>query len=314
MRTVILLGPQRLRPTLVREFDRLGVDGPIAVVTAGWQEREAEVEELGEHLGRPLINLELYRRLEAIFAEDPDLFRAHRARQNRLRDMQRLYRYRLDFALEPARELIRREGDPEILDPERLAAVEALRELDRGQLERIREVHGEFERRHAPARRPAIERHRRELAGLLSKAVAVAVAGGHVAVLLNRMRLFGIEELLGELPILAWSAGAMALSERIVLFHDSPPQGMGNPEVLDVGLGLFPDVVVLPHARDRLRLEDPARVEILARRFEPAACVPFDAGAPAILWQGGRWHLPPGTRRLTPDGRVVEAEDREENA
>lgn len=306
MRTVTLLGPQRLEPTLVREVDRLGVDGPIAVVTAGWQEREAEVDELREHLGRPLINLELYRRLERVFAEDPGLFQAHRERQNRLRAMQRLYRYRLDFALEPARELLRREDDPDLVEPEREAAIEALRRLDARQLERIREVHDELERRHAPARRPAVARHRLELARLLDKAAAVAVAGGHVAVVLSRMRLFGVVELFGELPIFAWSAGAMALSERIVLFHDSPPQGMGNPEVLDVGLGLFPDVVVLPHARHRLRLGDPARVEILARRFEPATCVPFDDGAPAIRWRDGRWLLPAGTRRLAEDGRVVE--------
>jgi hypothetical protein len=292
----------------------LAVDGPVAVVTAGWQEREGEVDELREHLGRPVINLELYRRLERVFADDPELSQAHRARQKRLRAMQRLYRYRLDFALEPARELLRRVGDPELLEPEREAAIETLRSLDARQLERIREVHAEFERRHAPARRPAMKRQRLELAGLLEKAKAVAVAGGHVAVLLNRMRLFAIETLFGELPVFAWSAGAMALSERVVLFHDSPPQGMGNPEVLDVGLALFPDVVVLPHARHRLRLEDPARIEILARRFGPAACVPFEPGSPAIRWQDGRWILPAGTRRLTVDGRVVEVEDREESA
>lgn len=314
MRTVTVLAPQRLQPTLVREVDRAGVDGPVAVVTAGWQEREAEVGELGEHLGRPLINLELYRRLERIFADDPGLFQAHRERQNRIRAMQRLYRYRLDFALEPARELRHRKEERELLDAEREDAIDTLRGLDARQLERINEVHAEFERRHAPSRRPAMARHRRELARLLKKAAAVAVAGGHVAVLLNRMRLFGFPELFGELPIFAWSAGAMALSERVVLFHDSPPQGMGNSEVLDVGLGVFPRVVVLPHARHRLRLEDPARVEIFARRFQPAACVPFDDGSPAIRWVDGRWVLPPGTRRLLQDGRVVEVDARGETA
>jgi len=307
MRTVTLLGPQRLRPTLVGEVDRRGVDGTIAVVTAGWQEREDEVAELGEHLGRPLVNLRLHRRLDEVFAADHDLFLAHRARQDRLRAMQRLYRYRLDFALEPARELLRRDGEAELLEPERQAAIDALCELDRRHLARLREVHAEFERLHAPAERPAMAAHRSELAAILEGAAAVAVAGGHVAVLVNRMRLFGLAELLGELPVFAWSAGAMALSERVVLFHDSPPQGMGNPEVLDAGLGLAPGVVVLPHARRRLRLAEAARAAILARRFAPALCVPFDDGEPALTWDGERWHRRQGSRWLTGAGAVEEA-------
>lgn len=304
MRSLTLLGPQR-QPTLVEEIDRLGIGGPVAVVTAGWQEREAEVEEFREHLGRAVVNLELHERLEAVFADDPELFHAHRARQNRLRAMQRLYRYRLDFALEPARELLRRDGDPQLLEPERRAAIEALRELDRRQLERIGEVHRELEERYAPLSRPAVAAHRRELARRLAESAAVAIAGGHVAVLVNRLRLFGVAELIGDLPVFAWSAGAMALTERIVLFHDSPPQGMGNPEVLDLGLGLAPGVVALPHAGKRLRLRDPARVEILARRFAPAVCVPFDPGDPPLAWNGERWSWRSGGRRLTAKGRVV---------
>lgn len=307
MRTVTFLGPQRLRPTLVGEVDRRGVDGSIAVVTAGWQEREDEVEELGEHLGRPLVNLRLHRRLDEVFAADRELFAAHRARQDRLRAMQQLYRYRLDFALEPARELLRRQGEAELLEPERQAAIDALCELDRRHLARLREVHQEFDQTHAPFERPALAAHRAELAAILGSAAAVAIAGGHVAVVLNRMRLFGLAELLGELPVFAWSAGAMALAERIVLFHDSPPQGMGNPEVLDVGLGLAPGVVVLPHARRRLRLADPARVEILARRFSPALCVPFDDGEPALTWDGERWHRQAGARWLSERGEVESA-------
>lgn len=305
MRTVTLLGPQRLQPTLVQEVDRLGIDGPVAIVTAGWQEREDEDEELRRHLGREVVNLRLHQRLERVFKADPDLFQAHRERQNRLRAMQQLYRYRLDFALEPARELLLRQGDAEFLDPERRAAIDALRDLDQRQLERIREVHEEFRRRYTPLERPAIASHRRRIQRQLRGVAAVGIAGGHVAVLVNRMRLFGVAELFGELPIIAWAAGAMALTDRIVLFHDSPPQGMGNPEVLDEGLGLAPGVVVLPHANRRLNLEDPARVEILARRFAPAICVPFDGGEPAFRWRGTYWTWRPETRRLTTEGRVV---------
>ena len=66
-----LLGPQRLRPTLAAAIERLGVGGRVAAITAGWQEREAEVEEMRAHLGLPLVDLMLHRRCEQAFAEDP---------------------------------------------------------------------------------------------------------------------------------------------------------------------------------------------------------------------------------------------------
>ncbi len=308
MATLTLLGPQRLHPNLVDEVDRLGIEGPIAAITAGWQEREAEDDELRTHLHRPVVNLRLHRRSEQLFADDPELFAAHRARQDRLRAMQRLYRYRLDFALEPARELLRREGDPGILEPECEAAIDAVRRLDAEHLGRLDEVHRAFEKEHAPARRKAVRRHRRELAETLEGVAALAVAGGHVAVLLNRMRLFGVAELAAELPIFAWSAGAMALAERVVLFHDSPPQGAGNAEVLDLGLGLAHGLVPLPHARRRLRLDDPCRVALFARRFAPALAVPLEE-AVALAWADGRWQpLAGDVRHLAAAGRIDELE------
>lgn len=301
MRTITLLGPQRLQPTLVEHVDRRGIEGPIAAVTAGWQEREAEDDELRAHLGREIRNLMLHQRSEQVFAEDRDLFQAHRERQDGLRELQRLYRYRLDFVLEPARELLRRDDAPDtLLEAERADAIEAVRRLDTHHLARIRQVHARYEAEHLPLDRPVLRRHRDELRRLLDGVAAVAIAGGHVAVLLNRLRLFGLVELIGDLPIFAWSAGAMALSERIVLFHDTPPQGMGNPEVLDIGLELFPDVVALPHAARRLCLGDPARVAILARRFAPAVCVPLD-GEAALIWDGESYQ---DHDRLTGRGKV----------
>jgi len=302
MHPLTLLGPQRLRPTLAAATGDLAVSGRIAAVTAGWQEREAEVEEMREHLGLEVVDLMLHRRCEQAFADDPDLFRAHRARQDRLRQLQLLYRYRLDFTLQPARELLRREGDPELLEPEREAAVEALRRLDGEHLERIAAVHREFEDRHAGGYR-ALERQRDEVAEIVDGASAIAIAGGHVAVLLNRLRLFRFPELVSQQPILAWSAGAMALAERIVLFHDSPPQGAGNAEVLDLGLGLLHDLLPLPHARRRLRLDDPFRVALFARRFAPARCVPLDEGD-RIFFDGGRWRPHEPARRLSIAGTV----------
>ncbi len=315
MHTLTLLGPQRLRPTLAGAVAGLGIaseTAQIAAVTAGWQEREAEIDEMQEHLSLPVVDLRLHRRCEQAFAEDPDLFRAHRARQDRLRAMHRLYRYRLDFALEPARDLLRRTGDGALLEPEREAAIAAVCDLDRQYLRRIAEVHQVFEREHPAGSHPPLERQRDEIAALLEDSAALVVAGGHVAVLLNRLRLFRFAELAESQPVIAWSAGAMALGERVVLFHDSPPQGAGNAEVLDLGLGLYSGLLPLPHARRRLRLEDSFRVELFARRFAPDVCLLLDDGD-AVTLEGGR--LPDShtgavdktpARRLTAAGRVEE--------
>ncbi|MCP3961148.1 MAG: hypothetical protein GY719_25155 [bacterium] len=307
MPALTLLGPQRLKPTLAAAFDELDVTGTVAAVTAGWQEREAEVEEMKEHLGRPVVDLLLHRRGEEVFAEDPVLFRAHRARQDRLRKMQQLYRYRLDFTIQPARELLLREEDPELLAPETEAAIEALRRLDAEHLERIADVYRTFASEQPPERSSALMKQRAEVAEVLAGCDALALAGGHVAVLVNRMRMFGIAALATKLPVVAWSAGAMVLAERIVLFHDSPPQGAGNAEVLDHGLALFRDLLPLPHAERRLRLDDPYRVELFARRFAPALCVPLDPGDRVSRHRGG-WRPGAPARRLSPDGRVEDLE------
>ncbi len=301
MRTITLLGPQRLKPSLVTEVNRLGIDGQVAAITAGWQEREAENEELQAHLERPVVDLRLHARAEQVFAEDRELSAAHRARQDRLRELQALYRFRLDFALKPARELMRRAGNPRLLEPEREAAITAIRTLDREHLGRIREVHAEFAAQILPWTRPAVVRHLEEITQILAHSKALAIAGGHVAVLLNRLRLFNLGELSAHLPLFCWSAGAMACSERVVLFHDFPPQGGGNTEVLEVGLGLFPNLVPLPHARRRLRLDDPVRVALFARRFAPNHCVAFDDGS-ALRFDGSAWNGTPKTRLLAADG------------
>lgn len=298
-----LLGPQRFRPTLRDAVGRLGVDGPVAVVTAGWQERESEDTELRDHLGREVIDLRLYHRAEEVVAEDPELAEALRVRQETLQELQDLYRVRLSFALEAARDLMRRQGRSALLLEQQRAAIRAVRTLDRWHLRRIRRIHDAFETRWNPVARLSVARQRDELRGLIERAGALCIAGGHVAVLLGRLRLFDPVSMIGERPVIAWSAGAMAVTDRVVLFHDSPPQGAGDPDVLDSGLGLCRGLIALPHARQRLRLEDPVRVALFARRFTPATCVVLDPGA-CLIWDGQHWAAGPDTCRLERRGHV----------
>ena len=300
---LVLLGPQRFRPTLRRATESLGVEGPVAVVTAGWQERESEDTEMARHLEREVLDLHLYRRAEDVLQRDVELAAAIRERQRTLREMQDLYRLRLSFALEAARELMRRSGGGGLLSEQRRAAIRAVRTMDRWHLRRIRRLHDAFDKRWLPVERPVVAAHREELRQILARAGALCIAGGHVGVLLGRLRLFDVIGLIDERPVLAWSAGAMAVCDRIVLYHDSPPQGPGDPQVLDAGLALCRQVIPLPHARKRLRLDDPVRVALFARRFGPATCVVLDEGA-RLDWDGRAWTAGPRTYRLGRRGRV----------
>lgn len=300
----VLLGPQRFRPTLSATLQSIGVQGPVAVVTAGWQEREDEDAELIDHLRGDGVNLEIYRRYEDALERDPALSAALRERQERFQRLQRLYRVRLEYALAPARDLLGRTEDDEFLTEHRRAAIRSIRTLDRQHLTRLRALHREFEARHAPTRRPAVAAQRRAIAGMIQRSAALAIAGGNVAVLLSRLRLFDLPGLLEGQPVVAWSAGAMALCERVVLFHDSPPQGAGNAELFEAGLARCRGLLPLPSASQRLRLGDPARVTLMARRFSPATCVALDPGA-RVDWDGNSWQPGPGTRHLARNGTVT---------
>ncbi|MGH2901934.1 MAG: hypothetical protein ACRDMZ_24885, partial [Solirubrobacteraceae bacterium] len=74
-------------------------------------------------------------------------------------------------------------------------------------------------------------------------------------------------------------------------------------EVLDAGLGLARDLVVLPEPRLRLHLDDAPRVGELAQRYAPATCVALDHGA-QVWVEGGRAIRTSSAQRLDPSGRV----------
>ncbi|HYM80526.1 MAG TPA: hypothetical protein VEY91_03825 [Candidatus Limnocylindria bacterium] len=305
---IALLGPQRLQPTLRDALAGIGVvagEAMVATVTAGWQEREPDDHELHDHLGGRSLNLQLYLRAERTFARDPELATAHHQRQERLRELQSLYAGRLRHAVAAWDGLARTPGDGPLLDAERDDALAAIRALDDRHVANLRAAHHEFDTRWRPLERDGVAREHAELRARFVDCAAVAIAGGHVAVLLNRLRLFGVAGLVGDRPVVAWSAGAMAISERVVSFHDSPPDGEGRTEMIESGLGLALGVVPLPHARRRLKLDDPPRVALMARRFAPALCLPLDEGS-GVRWDGRGWLPAPHASKLSPAGDVVQ--------
>lgn len=289
-------------PDVTVALAELGVRGQVALITAGWQEREADDGPLVKALGVPVVNLRLHTRSLDVFESDPALTAAYSARQERLRHLQSFYRIRLDKTGDAALAISVRHVDPELLAEERRVSVEQFRQLDLDHLVRCRAIHTAFHDRWQLPARPAIARHRAELQDLLERAEALVIAGGHVASLLNRMELFDVISLAAGKPIVAWSAGAMVLTDRVVLFHDFPPYGSDIAQVLDAGFGVFPGLVAMPDAGRRVRLDDRDGIARFAQRMAPATCVAMDPGA-RLTWLDGRMTALHAAR-LTPDGDV----------
>jgi len=298
---IVLLGPQREQRDAGAVVAGLGEAGPVALITAGWQEWEEDDAGVRTTLGPGAFNLRLWGRAERVWRDDPELATGHHALQDAVRLLRRAYNVRLARAMDAWMDLQTMAGDPAVLDPEREAALEAVRALDRHHADRLRGLRDAFYRRYDPLMRGPVGREREEIHRALQPVRVVVIEGGHVPALLNRLRLFGVDGLLGGKTVVACSGGAMALAERVVLFHDSPPWGPGHAEVGEVGLGLVPGVVPLPHAAERLRLDDAGRVSRFARRFEPDVCVLLDAGV-RLDWADG-WRSS-GAQRLATRGGV----------
>jgi hypothetical protein len=299
---ITLLGPQR-RPTLDRVLFSLGVDGPVAVVNAGWQEREADDAEILSLAGGHAVNLRLFTRWMEVLQADPEYAVAEREHRQLLDELRQLYLIRLDHALQAESAVTARtDAHAHTLAMASTDALEAVRLLDATHLARVQELHDTFYGTWKLESRGAIAGHREEVRGLLSTAQCLVVAGGHVGELNRLLHLFHLSP---HVParVVAWSAGAMALTERVVLFHDRAAQGASLTEVFDAGIGVIPGLVLLPHARRRLVTDDVLRMSGLARRFAPDSCLVLDDGVRVDLGPDG--NLPPDARVVGANGLIT---------
>lgn len=308
--TLHVLGPQRPTPNVPDVLANLPVDGRVVLISAGWRHEETDAPAALARLGVQVTHLPLYDWFEQIRAASPEIGALWKQRQAGVLSFKAAYRERVGAALEALRRLRqRRDADARVNDEEIADALEDVRRLDARVVRRTGELFDRVPEARHPWEHPAVQRHRAAIEAALDGAGAVLVAGGHVGVLVSRLRFFGVEPLLHQAVargthVVAWSAGAMALSERIVLFYDDPPEGEAWPELFDRGAGLLPDAVFLPHARRRLRLDDAERVGLLASRFGPAPCIGLELGA-HLAWDGAQWRTrgAPGTARwLCQDG------------
>jgi hypothetical protein len=299
----ILLGPQRPNINLGEAVAAAPFpDGPLAVISAGWQEAEGDIDDLRALVDRPLIDLELYHRAERVFANDQALTAIYRERQDRLQELQRLYRLRLAQAMLAARRIRRAVAAQDLIAAEERHAIAQLRALDRHHFRRVQSVFDEFAA--SIAESGALAEHTAAIEAQLKDCAAVMITGGHVLVLLNRLQLFGLRRLLSNRHLITWSAGAMVLSDQLVLFHDKTPLGRRDPELVGPGLGLLPGYIVLPDAQKRLRTKDPVRTGLFSSRFAPARCITLNNGSQLHL-EGGKVVEALRVGQLRPNGVIA---------
>ena len=272
-RQITLLGPQP-RVKLQQSFRELGPETTVALVTAGWQEREVDDAELRELVGLPTVNLALHERWLAVHEEDREYAHAEREHEAAQAELRRLYLVQLDHALSAAYEVARRsDARPRLRDRALTDSLRVVQLLDEQHVQRVADFQQHFYDAWRPQERASVARQRDEIQHLLEGSSALAIAGGHVGELARVLHLFHVAP---HLParVVAWSAGAMALTERVVLFHDFVPHGVAQTEVYGEGIGAVRSVVALPHARRRLRVSDSIRMSRACAevRARPLSC------------------------------------------
>ena len=283
------------RPRSARRSRRAGVDGRARRRSppAGRSAR-TRTDELREHLGERAVEPAALRaRRGRASSATPSSSRAHRERQERLRELQELYRAApRPRARGRARARCAREGDAgaarrRARGGDRRASARSTPTTSSACAAIARGVRGA---RWRPLERPAVARHARARSTRAARGRADGLRG-------RRRPRGGAAQPAAPVrprprwsrgkPVFAWSAGAMALGERIVLFHDTPPQGAGNAEVLETGLGLCRGVAAAAARAAAARLDDPrARRRSSRGASRRLVCVALDDGAAALERDG----------------------------
>lgn len=317
---ITLLGPQR-EPHLRQAVQSLGLEGcRFATITAGWRDREDEDSVLDAELGGNTVNLRLWRLLQQLWEADPELEAADRERRHVLTEMQELYVIGLQKAAEALRDIWARESrDERVLQMAADDVISIMRDMDDRHRQRVAEVHLDFYQAHEPEHRPAVIEARFLVGNRIADCDAVVIPGGHVGVLLGSLHIANLAPALAAptpstqddpdpaptlyRPILAWGAGAMVLTERVLLFYDDSVVAPRVSEVLMDGLALTRGLTALPNATDRLEVKDRPRMAVLAQRSAPRLPLLLDPGAQVTLTATGE--VPTGARVVDLDGKIV---------
>lgn len=302
----MLLGPVGDGAVVARVLGALGVDSPIALITAGWEEAERNDADLDRVLGGGTRNLGLFGRRLDILESDPEYAEEMRRVRTLLTQLREVYLVQLRHALLGVEAVRQHAAAARRLSGNQLdEAIETVRGLDERHASRLEAVLGEFYSAYPPHQRPAIVAHREAVAAMVGDCAALVIAGGHVGVLTDCLHVCNVGAVLADRPLVAWSSGAMAIAERVMVVDDHDLGGRPD-EMLGAGIGVVHGVVPLPAAAARLRIDDRNHLALLARRLAPRACVLLDEGDRVAFDDSGIADLT-GARVVAPDGMVRSA-------
>jgi peptidase E len=124
---------------------------------------------------------------------------------------------------------------------------------------------------------PAWRAARGRLEERILSANSILLFGGRLDLLLDALRFFRLRDALAEAlrrgaQIVAMSAGAMALCERVIVYDDLAATRR-DFQLYDRGLALVRDLQLFPHCMERIQTDDPDNLAYLARRFRHHVCV-----------------------------------------
>lgn len=303
MTRAVLLGPLAPDTDLEAELRLLDVEGPIALVTAGWEEAERNDAGIDRHLGGGTRNLGLYGRYLDILETDSDYAEALRGHRAELSELQAAYRVRVRHALAAVETLQRRQtGARRSAGTYADEAMQAVRALDDAHAEALSAARFRFAAEHPVEDRDIVIAHREAVRAVLQDCEALAMAGGHVGVLSDCLHMCDIGVAAAGLPVLAWSSGCVSLAERVLVVDDDDIAGRPG-EVVAEGLGICAGIAPVPDAARRLHAHNADALAMLARRCAPRVCVLLDAGDRVEYTAAGQLDLS-GARVVMPDGAV----------
>jgi hypothetical protein len=156
------------------------------------------------------------------------------------------------------------------------------------------ELLGDIERRAFNAAgidyHPGWRAARATLESRILSANSILLLGGRLDLLLDAFRFFRLRDAVAEAlrrgtQIVAMSAGAMALCERIIVYDDFA-ETRRDFQLYDRGLEIVREIQLLPHCMERIQTDDPDNLAYLARRFRHHVCVGLNQRSFLLLTPG----------------------------
>jgi hypothetical protein len=171
----------------------------------------------------------------------------------------------------------------EILGRELRHAIDTLERNDDRLSELLRELDERLLDGAGMPYQPAWREARARLEERILTSHAVVLLGGNLDALLSALRFFRLRDALAEAlrrgtNVVAMSAGALVLCERVIVYDDFA-RDRSEFQLYDRGLGLVRDIQVFPHCMDRIQTDDPDNLAYLAHRFRHHTCVGLNQGS-----------------------------------